>query len=334
MRDGITYNAVGSIFGWDFQINAAILLFLREPDKIIKLRVEGVKQDIEIYKENQIDYAQCKSILKAGDYSNVSKNYKSALESLNRAIATTPNCESLIFVTNTDKPFGCDRNTFFGYTWIEYKELPPESAKKIQTTIKNNNFTQIDTAKLKVCVIPFISNDFQTRYRCINERVNSFLNQIDIDVACSEELMMVWQQMLLHNATQSPEDICLTKEDLIWPLIVILMEKSNYDWLQDEMDEALQNAVTTKYKKLISFCENKIQLCFEVMHDYDTFSNVLKQSEKIKTFVNEKWLCYVDKIAKDMQNAEEREMVTKIILYRILRRHIDIEKIKLAVNMG
>lgn len=333
MLDGITPNATGSIFGWDFQINAAILLFLREPDKITKLRVEGAKEDIEIYKGNQVTFAQCKSISKAGDYSNVSKNYNKALETLNRAISTTPNCENLIFVTNTDKPLGADKNIFGGFTWMDYAELPPASAKKIQDVIKKNKLTSIDTAKLKVCVIPFISNDFKTRYRCISETVNDFLNRIDIDSACGEELMMVWQQMLLHNATQSPEDICLSKEDMVWPLIVILMEKSNCDWLNDEMDDALQDAATRKYKKLISVCENKINLCFKVLYAYEGFGPTMNAGEKMKNFVLEKWTDYVDEIANDIQSAEEREMVTKIILYRILRRRIDIDKIKSAVNM-
>ena len=41
-------NASASAFGWDFQVNAAILLMLENIEKAEKIRVEGKDEDIEI----------------------------------------------------------------------------------------------------------------------------------------------------------------------------------------------------------------------------------------------------------------------------------------------
>ena len=336
MIDGIIPNATGALFGWDFQINTAIMLFLRDPQKITKLRVEGKSDDIEIQKGNTLSLAQCKSISKQGVYTNVSRNYTESLISLNRDIKNHPDCESLIFATNTDKPLGTDKNTFSGYSWFRYNELPPSSAKKIDEVIKKKNLSDIDTEKLIICVIPFMSEDFRTRYRRILDAVNKFLSEIDIDIPCDEELTMVWQQMLLRNASTYPEDedITLTKEQLIWPLIVILMAKqSGCEWLNDEMDDALREATARKYKNLISVCENRLQFCFKVLHDYNEYKFVGIPKDKMKDFVIKRWHDYVNEVAQNVKNQEEQEMVTKIIVYRILLRRIEVENIKNAVNM-
>ena len=41
-------NATPSSFGWDFQINAAIVLMLENIKTIKSVRVEGKKEDIEL----------------------------------------------------------------------------------------------------------------------------------------------------------------------------------------------------------------------------------------------------------------------------------------------
>ena len=41
-------NASPSAFGWDFQVNAAILLMLENIREADKVRVEGADEDIEI----------------------------------------------------------------------------------------------------------------------------------------------------------------------------------------------------------------------------------------------------------------------------------------------
>ena len=76
--------AAPSLFGWDFQVNAAIAILIDNIKDVDKVRLEGSKQDIEITLSNKEKiYAQAKSVEKAGDYSNVKKHLTNALNSLN-----------------------------------------------------------------------------------------------------------------------------------------------------------------------------------------------------------------------------------------------------------
>lgn len=48
----MTYrNASYTLFGWDFQVNAAIFIFLKNLKDIDKVRLEGKLQDIEFIKK-------------------------------------------------------------------------------------------------------------------------------------------------------------------------------------------------------------------------------------------------------------------------------------------
>ena len=51
-------NATPSSFGWDFQINAAIVLMLENIKAIKSVRVEGKKEDIELLLESKEKHKQ------------------------------------------------------------------------------------------------------------------------------------------------------------------------------------------------------------------------------------------------------------------------------------
>lgn len=76
--------ADGVFFGFDFQVNAAIVLMLENIKELRSLRIESENEDIdlELYSGKHI-LAQVKSIVKSStDFRNVRKNLKKALESL------------------------------------------------------------------------------------------------------------------------------------------------------------------------------------------------------------------------------------------------------------
>ena len=129
-------NASYTLFGWDFQINAAIFIFLKNIKEIDRLRLEGELQDIEIIKKDKSKiYAQAKAIYKYDDYTNVIANLKSALSSLNESKQKDSDCNEIIYVTNTPNPFKKDMGYFSGVTNLRYEDLP-ETCKSIFNTIK------------------------------------------------------------------------------------------------------------------------------------------------------------------------------------------------------
>ena len=72
------------LFGFDFQVNAAIVLMLENITELRSLRLESENEDIdiELYSGDHI-LAQAKAIVNSStDFRNVRKNLKKALENL------------------------------------------------------------------------------------------------------------------------------------------------------------------------------------------------------------------------------------------------------------
>ena len=75
-------DASASAFGWDFQVNAAIFLFLKYLDEVKTIKVEGKYQDIEIEKvDKHFIYAQAKSV-QDGSISHRTEKLEDAIISL------------------------------------------------------------------------------------------------------------------------------------------------------------------------------------------------------------------------------------------------------------
>ena len=95
-------DASGSAFGWEFQVNAAIFLFLKYLDEVESIKVEGKFQDIEINKtdQNRI-FAQAKSI-QDGSLTHRTDKLEDAIISLAKTPAT--NTDSLLYISNYSAP--------------------------------------------------------------------------------------------------------------------------------------------------------------------------------------------------------------------------------------
>lgn len=96
-------NAV--LFGFDFQVNAAIVLMLENIKELQYLRLESENEDIdiELYSGNHI-LAQAKAIVNSStDFTNVRSNLKKALESLSEGTKKVKT-EKLILITNSPNP--------------------------------------------------------------------------------------------------------------------------------------------------------------------------------------------------------------------------------------
>lgn len=109
------------LFGWDFQVNSAILLMLENIKEAKRVRVEGADEDIEITLQDQSKiYAQAKAVVKPDDYTHVIDKLTNALETLNLA---AKNGDGVLFtyVTNSPNPFNSQRTMSFlleEHIWI------------------------------------------------------------------------------------------------------------------------------------------------------------------------------------------------------------------------
>lgn len=318
-------NASASAFGWDFQANSAILLMLENIRNAKCVRVEGADEDIEITLQDQTKmYVQAKAVEKPDDTSHVIDKLTKALETLSDA-AKNGDGSLFTYVTNSSNPFNNQRTLsyFTGRTHLGFDELPDVAQDKINEIIQKNEYTDLDVHKLDVRVIPFYGNDLKNRYKEIQACVNEFLAEMNVDVqGISTDIMGIWQKDLFQNATQSDTTISISKEKMIWPLIVLVVDKTAANEYKTNFNDDEIGEIEQKYKMIIN--QNTMS--------YDMISRVLSDHRKSKKaqklFVADQWRNYLDIASTIEADDDTKESLVKIILYRILTQRKCIRDIK------
>ena len=118
-------NASDSIFGWDFQINAAIVLMLEDIENVQKVRVEGRTEDIEItLTDGEFVFSQAKALSDPSSTKNVRKKLADGLGTLNQAAKQSGVCK-LIYITNAYDPLADKKSmpSFYGQSRKPYASL-------------------------------------------------------------------------------------------------------------------------------------------------------------------------------------------------------------------
>ena len=104
---GKSRRANSVLFGFDFQVNAAIVLMLENMREMDSLRLESDLEDIEIFLSNgKSVLAQAKAVEKSSsDFTNVRVNLKKALESLSEGAykGNVEKGEITVYVDDGDK---------------------------------------------------------------------------------------------------------------------------------------------------------------------------------------------------------------------------------------
>lgn len=331
-----TRNASYSLFGWDFQINAAIFIFLKNLKIIDKVRLEGKLQDIEFIKKDKTKiFAQAKAVFNEEDEANVLAKLKSALISLNEAQMKDDSCNQILYVTNSPNPFKKDKSYFEGTTTLSYDDLP-SSCKEIIDTIKTGNqLNNFNNEQFAVQVIPFHGKDLDNRYKVIKEKINEFLATLRLsDRGFAPTLLNVWQNEIFKNGTLPDTKIQIKKSELIWPLIFLVTDQASDEWIAQELDEGVYEEVKNKYRVLIDNVTDRFEIYAKVVADFRDYDFQGINKEKCKSFIENRWEDYkMDIDATDKLAKEEQEYLIKIILHKILVKKADIEKIKMGAGL-
>lgn len=323
-------NASPAAFGWDFQVNSAILLMLENIKGAKGVRVEGEDEDIEITLQDKSKiYAQAKAVEKPDDVSHVIDKLTKALETLSDA-AKNGDGSLFTYMTNSSNPFNNQRTIayFTGRTHLGFDELPDVAQKRIENIIEKNGYTDLDVHKIDVRVIPFYGSDLKNRYKEIKACINEFLDEVKVDVqGINTDIMGIWQRDFFHNASQTDTTISISKEKMIWPLIVLVLNKTAAkDYKKDFDDDQIED-IERKYKMIINQDTMRYKMISRVMSDY-------KKSKKLlKDFVAYHWKDYLDIVSTIETDDSTKESIVKIILYRILTQNHYIQEIKRSANL-
>ena len=325
------------VFGFDFQVNSAIILFLENIKEVENLRLEGNYEDIELeLSSGEMILAQAKAVEKASsDFTNVRKNMKKALISLCEG-GEKVNARELIMITNSPNPFNDEnsRSAFYGHAHRKYNTLPP-SAKEIVDQYLSSIDKKFDTDKFKIQVLPFETDDEAERYKVIMESINSFIGNLNTSVSgISQKLLEIWHWQVFDNGGKKDTTIKLSKKDIIWPILVKITEIEQCDdSFLEQFDSGVYEEVIHRYAEVInSHCE-QCEIFIKVLSDYSQFKSSRKAREKINDFIEFKWKEYASEFCFSSIDEEVQEAITKIIIHNIIKRRFTIDRIKNEVNL-
>lgn len=330
-------NASFSAFGWDFQINAAIVLLLENITELDKVRVESATEDIELTLESgEKIYSQAKSVVNASnDFANVKKKLKDAIESLTEAYSIGDS-KQLIYVTNSPNPFDDDssKSAFYGSARKTYDSLPDSCKTTIEDMVKKLS-NRIDLNQLIVRVIPFETDDLVERYKEIKRVVDDFVYDVAPNYpGMGKQVMEIWQKDLFQNATQNHLELTISKKQLVWTIIVLTtdVEKNESEFL-DDVDCCDYQDIVCSYKNLINTCTERFEFATKIISDYNEYEFEGKAREKLAKFINSEWEKYLKEIDMNQIDEDIKEQIIKIILFNILKQKRIVSSIKKKVNL-
>ena len=359
-------DASASSFGWNFQSNAGIFLFLKFIRESDSIKIESRLQDIEITLHNGSKIlAQAKS---AQDYS-ITKDKKEKFKDALISMAKHSDEEAkFVYISNIPDTLITAKDAFNNKI-VSYascinatkdeidkifesiiqsveakitKEKDANKKRKIKQLLRS--IESFDKSKLFMSVIYPYYGDGENRYTIIGDSIISFLiDQIklgrDDAIAIKQKLLNHWQLTFQHNSTQ-PDKIIekkITKEEFAWPVAVFLIEDTVPDideCLSFVPDDALRQEIS-RYMSLPSMIyHERFEFMNKVIQAYLEYKKSLpigtKDAEK-EFIKNQGENFYTEfKIDDDM---EKTEYLTKSLIFKILINHRNMGKIRAGIGV-
>jgi hypothetical protein len=324
------------IFGFDFQVNAAIVLMLENIKDLETLKLEGDYEDIELkLKNNKYILAQAKAVEQSSkDFKNVRKNLKKALLTLSEGAQKVATVQ-LILITNSPNPFNEKElnNMFYGHAHRTYDTLLDSSKELIDEYLKEIK-QPLDTKKFMVQVLPFETDEDKERYKVIRQVVDDFIGDLDLNnLGINKKLLTMWQNEVFKNGSKKKSAIKLKKSDIIWSVISLAVDVEKVDdKFAEDFDSSLYAEIINKYKEVIDSCCERCETFIKILHDYQLFKTNKKEKDKSLDFVKTKWTDYKSEFKLKYADEDVEEGLIKIILYNIIKNRITIDRIKKGVN--
>ncbi len=358
-------DASPSSFGWNFQCNAGIYLFLQDIKNYKGIKIESKLQDIEIIcNDNTKILAQAKSTTDPSAIPDITERNKDALTSL---IKSSNFGKELIYITNFPNVLGSGINEIFTLSKIKYDDMIESCKNKIQDIInkieselnrklldcKTKDKTKdkvkellklskdIDKKKIAISVIhPYISTVPKIRYKEIQKAISSFLAETlelkNSDISSIDfKLLQYWQNLFEFNSTIRDDDIkgkskAVTKENFVWPIIIYLCQDDSYIddvSLNFSPTISLKADVTEFINSENIIATEDFELVNKVINSFSEYRNINSNvpSGIEKKFIVDRWQDFSRYFPNE--NSEKNELITKVVMMKIICRFEAIKKV-------
>lgn len=351
---GFDNDASASSFGWDFQANAGIFLFLKLFTDAKDIKIESKQQDIEItLNDNSKVFAQAKSTQDYTSCKDGREKLKDAIISLSR---NNYKNNKLVYISNIPNTFPkC--NDCFNNVIVSYKDSLDGVKKSMDNILKsvlrklNDNLkkesdtTKINKIRSTIDKIENFNTDYlyfsticpyygpnDVRYMKIKEIIHEFLiNKVQLSNEdtnnISEKLLIFWQDYFQFNSTTKDGDInkSISKEKFAWPIVVYLVDRDVPEvesCLSFTPDNSLREEIKRYLNDIHCVYHERYRFTNTVLQDYNNYKNqnVNNTPKNIELdFVKKCGSKYYSEFGEiDDYDKELKEYVTKTFIYRIL----------------
>ena len=328
--------ASATIFGFQFQINAAIYLMLKHFSDFDQIKVEGSQEDIELcLHDNKKIYAQAKS------KEFPTKDNKGHSEKLKDALRTLSNVDDkgnydLMYISNLEEnPLNSGTKEFDGISFLKYDELKEESKKKIDNQISNENYN-IDTSRLIIAKIPFYGDDWEQRHKEISKKMSEFVSDVSPSLSSfANRIITIWEEEFLHNASVKSPKITINKENVVWGLVVCKLQLDDVKKFDEklEIEETDFLEAIDEYEKIIDIKSSTFLDYNKIISLYSQYKLKSDKSVSIYEFIQDNKDEIFNLIFPDKNKADiVLQACSKIIAKEIILRSKSIEEIKRGVE--
>lgn len=359
-------DASASSFGWNFQSNAGIFLFLKYLKEAESIKIESKLQDIEInLSRGGKVLAQAKSSQDYTASKDKKEKFKDALISLAKFSAYG---DQLIYISNIpntlDSAIDVFNNRIVPYSSClqgirnEIDQIFDSTCKSIRSKMEKEKDSkkvskteqilklveQFDKTKLYISVISPFWGDDNTRYYEISNAILSFLvNDLSLSnddaIAIKQKLLEHWQLRFQHNSTQpdTDEKKKLTKEEFAWPIAVYLSKEGVPDieeCLSFVPDQALIEEVNRLLSHTSMIYHERFEFSNRVIQDFVSFmkNQPLGTREVEKLFIKKHGNDYCAEFQID-GDTEKTEYITKAFVYNHLINYRNMTKIQAGIGV-
>ena len=330
-------NASPVVFGFDFQFHAAIYIMLKHIEDAVSVRVEGENEDVEISLINEYGiFSQAKSFTNPNDGKNAISKLSKALQSLDSA-SKYPKTSKTIYVTNSSNPFNNNSltNYFIDVKSYRFEDLPEYCRGKISEIINKLKLNNLDLTSFEVWTLPFIGDE-PNRYATVKRLISEFLINIKQSDGMATKLLDTWQNRFSHNASKQDTSIKITKEEMMWSLIVIAIDLNPESAEVEGFDPSLAKLLSNRFSDFINSKGHRFDFATRVITSYEDYCqthNISSTNSAFQNFILEEWCLFRDEFSGVFDDLETEKTLIMLIVRKILGERLMIREIKRKVNI-
>lgn len=348
-------------FGYAFQADAGLILFMKHFSEITNLAIESRLQDIQMKKKNgDLILAQAKSAQKPLKTISEKTKLHDALFSL---IKTNNNkSDILIYVSNLRDPLKSNENDIFDLKELNYNDLSFDAEKnikeqvekiksKLETVIKENKKSNAVIEKSKIILKHLEKFNYDKLYfltipkyygsdnreKVIVDEIAKFLAKtmdygLELSNVMAAKVYMIWHEKVMYNSTVESDSSkkYIKKDDLIWPLVVIFARDINPSRIQEIVDFEITESQETIIKQIADnyFLKlNNFKVVHEILSDYNCYKKNKNPKGITLDFIKNNWTKYCDNFNFLEYDNDIIMCITMLFMFNIIENNKNVEKV-------